>query len=91
MAARISEDTLTAGRAVYEQAGCIACHGPDGTGNQAAGWPNLTLGQYTYGGDAETMKETILNGRSGEMPAFLERLGEDRIHVLAAYVYSLNN
>lgn len=87
----IDEDTITAGRSAYEQAGCIACHGPDGTGNQAAGWPNLTLGQYTYGGDAETMKETILNGRSGEMPAFMERLGEDRIHVLAAYVYSLNN
>jgi len=69
---------------------CAACHGADGTGNQALGAPNLTNGVWLYGGTAEQIAHTLRNGRNGVMPAFEETLSEDKIHILTAYVYGLN-
>ena len=34
------------------------------------------------------MRQTIANGRQGQMPAHLERLGEVRTKLVAAYVLS---
>jgi cytochrome c oxidase cbb3-type subunit 3 len=68
---------------------CIACHGADGRGNQALGAPNLTDGVWLNGGAVTTVRETISKGRQAEMPAQLERLGETRVKLLAAYVISL--
>jgi cytochrome c oxidase cbb3-type subunit 3 len=72
-------------------AACAACHGQDGTGNQAMGAPDLTDDAWLYGSDLDTIQQTIMNGRSGQMPAFGDQLSEERIHVLAAYVYSLSH
>lgn len=70
---------------------CAACHGMDGKGNQMIGAPNLTDNIWLYGGSERTVTETLYYGRAGVMPAFKERLGEDKVHVVAAYVYSLSN
>jgi cytochrome c oxidase cbb3-type subunit 3 len=70
---------------------CMACHTAAGTGNQALGAPNLTDKVWLYGGSAETVMETIRKGRNGTMPAFADFLGEDKVHVLAAYVWGLSN
>jgi cytochrome c oxidase cbb3-type subunit 3 len=70
---------------------CLACHGPGGTGNQAIGAPNLADKVWLYGGSADTIMETIRKGRTNSMPAFEEFLGEDKVHVLAAYVWSLSD
>jgi cytochrome c oxidase cbb3-type subunit 3 len=72
-------------------AACIACHGAGGVGNQALGAPNLSDKVWLYGGSAETIMETIRKGRTNTMPAFHEFLGEAKVHVLAAYVWSLSN
>jgi cytochrome c oxidase cbb3-type subunit 3 len=72
-------------------AACMACHTAAGTGNQALGAPNLTDKVWLYGGSAETVMETIRKGRNGTMPAFADFLGEDKVHVLAAYVWGLSN
>jgi cytochrome c oxidase cbb3-type subunit 3 len=69
---------------------CAGCHGPDGKGNQAIGAPNLTDTIWLYGGSPQVIRETILHGRKGQMPAFRQFLGEPRVHLLAAYVYSLS-
>jgi cytochrome c oxidase cbb3-type subunit 3 len=69
---------------------CVACHGPDGTGNQALGAPDLTNDIWLYGSSAETIATTINNGRAGEMPAHESLLNEQRRRVLAAYVKSLS-
>jgi cytochrome c oxidase cbb3-type subunit 3 len=69
---------------------CGVCHGADGKGNPALGAPNLTDDIWLYGGSIETIRETILNGRNGMMPAHGELLGESRIKILAAYVASLS-
>jgi len=69
---------------------CAACHGADGTGNQALGAPNLTDNIWLYGGSKARIMETIAKGRNGIMPAHADFLGKDKVHLLAAYVYSLS-
>lgn len=77
------------GKQVYGQA-CAACHGQDAKGNQQMGAPNLKDNAWLYGSDYESIKHTVENGRAGMMPAQKDNLGEDKIHVLTAYVYSLS-
>ena len=69
---------------------CVVCHGADGKGSQLVGAPNLTDKIWLYGGEPATIRQTIRDGRNGVMPAQQELLKEDRIHLLAAYVYSLS-
>lgn len=79
------------GKPKFTAAGCIACHGADGKGNPALGAPNLTDKTWLYGGGIATITETIVNGRSNQMPAFGEMLGKGKVHLLAAYVWGLSN
>ncbi len=72
-------------------AACAACHGAEGKGNPMLGAPNLADKVWLYGGSQETVMETIRKGRANTMPAFGEFLGEEKVHVLAAYVWSLSN
>jgi len=69
---------------------CSACHGADGTGIQAMGAPNLTDDNWLYGGDAAAIRQTLVEGRNGIMPAHGDLLGENRVRILAAYVASLS-
>ncbi len=69
---------------------CAACHGPDGKGNTAIGSKNLTNDIWLYGGSDATLRKTVTEGRQGKMPAH-QWLGEDKIRLLAAYVYSLSH
>jgi cytochrome c oxidase cbb3-type subunit 3 len=70
---------------------CVACHGADGKGNQALGAPNLTDNIWLHGGDVNTIRDVIANGRQGQMPAQGGRLSELKVRLLAAYVLSLGN
>ncbi len=70
---------------------CAACHGMDGKGNQMMGAPNLTDNIWLYGGSKRAVTETLTYGRNGVMPAFNKTLGDDKIHVVASYIYSLSN
>lgn len=70
---------------------CVGCHMPDGKGMQALGAPNLTDKVWLYSGTEAGIIETITKGRNGHMPAQLEKLGEAKVHLLAAYVYSLSH
>ncbi len=70
---------------------CAACHGPEGKGGPAMGAPNLTDKVWLYGGSEATIVETITYGRTNTMPAHKDFLGAPRVHVLAAYVYSLSH
>jgi cytochrome c oxidase cbb3-type subunit III len=68
---------------------CVACHGTDGKGNKDIGAPNLTDNVWLYGGSENTIIETVTNGRNNVMPAWKEFLGDGKVHLLAAYVFSL--
>jgi len=81
-------DKIEAGKARF--AVCAGCHGADGKGNHAMGAPDLTADIWLYGGSPLTLHKTLMEGRHGKMPAH-QWLGEDRIRLLAAYVYSLSH
>ena len=69
---------------------CSACHGMDGKGNKILGAPNLTDDIWLYGGSDAAIRETIVRGRNGMMPAHGDLLGPNRTKILAAYVVSLS-
>lgn len=80
-------DWVAAGEVRFETL-CVSCHGADGQGNEKIGAPDLTDDVWLYGRDFNRMTETIRNGRNGYMPAWRERLGEDRARAIAAWVYA---
>ena len=67
---------------------CAQCHGADAKGSY--GFPNLTDGDWIYGGDPETIKATLINGRQAAMPAWGSILGDQGIADVTKYVLSLN-
>jgi len=67
---------------------CAQCHGSDAAGGR--GFPNLTDHDWLYGGDPETIKASIMNGRNGVMPALGPSLGPEGTLDAANYVLSLS-
>jgi cytochrome c oxidase cbb3-type subunit 3 len=84
-----ADATKAAAGQVHFQTLCSACHGMDGKGNPLLGAPDLTDESWLYGGDAATIKQSVMNGRQGQMPAWGDKLGEQRVKLLAAYVTKL--
>ena len=88
----VNQKDAAAGAAKFAM--CAACHGADGKGSVAHnlpfGAPNLTDNVWLYGGSKRAVEETLINGRAGVMPAWKDILGEDKVHLLTAYVYSLS-
>lgn len=91
LAGRDHDEALAAQGQGSFMKGCFACHGMDATGNKMMGAPDLTNNIWLYGGSRGSIEQTIKNGRSGVMPAWKDVLGEEKVHVIAAYVYSLSN
>ncbi|WLQ15316.1 cytochrome-c oxidase, cbb3-type subunit III [Hahella aquimaris] len=85
------DEAMAAKGADIFAANCVVCHGQDGKGSHDMGAPNLTDGIWLYGGTQNIVEATIRNGRGGIMPSFKDQLGEERIHLLAAYIYSLSH
>ncbi len=70
---------------------CVACHGPEAKGNPMLGAPNLSDKVWLYGSSFAQVQQTLRHGRNGQMPAQEDFLGNDKVHLLAAYVYSLSH
>ncbi|CAN5781240.1 cytochrome-c oxidase, cbb3-type subunit III [soil metagenome] len=69
---------------------CAQCHGSDAKGSK--GFPNLSDGDWLYGGAPAKLVETITAGRNGAMPPMGAAIGtsEDSRNV-ANYVLSLSS
>lgn len=87
-----------AGDAIFHgKGGCFGCHGADGQGNQAIGSANLrdqiwlwadVPSQPTTEAKVEAVKHVITTGlNKGVMPAWNQRLNEQQIKLLSAYVH----
>lgn len=76
---------------VLFQTNCAGCHGEDARGLEGTGAPNLTDADWIYGGDGATIRQTLLNGRQGVMPAWQGRLSDAEIRMLALYVEGLSD
>ena len=66
---------------------CAQCHGSDAGGSK--GFPNLTDGDWLYGGSPENIRTTIVNGRGGVMPP-VPQLEDKQIVDVTNYVRSLS-
>jgi cytochrome c oxidase cbb3-type subunit 3 len=92
-----ADAAVAAGKKVFVESDCTACHGADAKGMQAMGSANLTDKIWRFEGSLEGIKRTITYGvNSGDpkariavMPNFKEagKLTETDIKKLAVYVY----
>ena len=68
---------------------CAQCHGSDARGTK--GFPNLSDSDWLYGGTHDKIKETLVNGRVGNMPPMAAAVGSpEDVRNLAHYVLSLS-
>jgi cytochrome c oxidase cbb3-type subunit 3 len=86
-----AHDSVRANLGKEKFAVCAACHGPDGTGNQALGAPNLTDKIWLHGAGEAAITAMINVGKVNQMPAQGERLTAGQIQVLTSYVWGLSN
>jgi len=68
---------------------CAACHGSDARGS--TGFPNLTDSDWLHGGDFDSIRKSIAEGRVGSMPPLAAVIGTgDDVRNLAHHVLSLS-
>jgi cytochrome c oxidase cbb3-type subunit 3 len=68
---------------------CAQCHASDARGTK--GFPNLTDGDWLYGGSPEQIRTSITQGRQGNMPPMGSVVGAtDDVKNLAHHVLSLS-
>jgi len=80
-------DAMRVARNLYAN-NCSMCHGSDARG--AVGFPNLTDGDWLYGGQPDTLLATLSYGRNGIMPPWGDALGEQGVEEVVAYVLTLS-
>ncbi len=89
-AAILADDTLSeyvvrSGKVLFGD-NCAACHGTEGSGNQ--GFPVLNDDDWLYGGSIQAIEQTIINGRTGNMPA--HTMSDDELNKLADAIMAGN-
>lgn len=91
-----ADTAVAAGKKVFAESDCTACHGADAKGMQAMGSVNLTDKVWRFDGSLEGIKQTITYGvnagpdaRIAVMPSFKEagKLSDAELKKLAVYVY----
>lgn len=87
-APQFDQALATSGAVVFAE-NCASCHGDDAMGNRELGAPNLADAIWLYGGDQASLSETIENARFGVMPAWGQRLAEEDVRAVSAYVHAL--
>ncbi|WP_435978833.1 cytochrome-c oxidase, cbb3-type subunit III [Psychrobacter sp. DM4] len=86
----LDQSLVAQGEVIFTK-NCALCHGQNAKGMISAGAPNLTDTIWLYGGERENVRDTLRYGRAGVMPEWETKLGNERIMLLAAYVYSLSD
>ncbi len=79
---------IEAGKKVFAD-NCTACHGDDAKGKVDVGAPDLTDKFWIYGGDAQSITNSVWNGRQGHMPSWEQRLSPLDRKMLALYLADL--
>ncbi|EDM65121.1 cytochrome c oxidase, diheme subunit, membrane-bound [Moritella sp. PE36] len=81
------KEAVKVGQRLFLQ-NCSQCHGSSARG--AKGFPNLTDGDWLYGGSTADIKTTIMHGRAGVMPGWLPVLGDEKVDQVTTYVVGLS-
>ncbi len=80
-------EAVALGRSVYAN-NCAQCHGADARG--ASGFPNLTDADWLWGGSADAVLTSIVQGRNAVMPPWGTALGDQGVAEITAYVQTLS-
>jgi cytochrome c553 len=92
-AVKAVEKLYRAGDATRGVPACLACHGPEGAGNAAAGYPRIG-GQHAKYAAGSLRRLRDMNGKSAAanpsaMATIAARLTENEIDALASYINGL--
>ena len=71
---------------LFNQMNCVGCHAHGGGGMA----PALMDDEWLYGSEPENIYDTIVEGRPNGMPAWRDRLSNQQVWQLVAYVRSLS-
>ena len=77
---------ISEGKRLFTQYNCSGCHANGGGGIG----PALMDDEWRYGYEAADVFATIAGGRPNGMPAFRDKVSEDQMWQLAAYVLSMS-
>jgi len=89
---RYQAEAATEGGKIFAGKGeCFDCHSNDARGNSDYGAPDLTVNTWSYGGDAQSLYNSVYFGRHGICPSWLGPLDLEQIRALAVYIYSASH
>jgi cytochrome c oxidase cbb3-type subunit 3 len=77
---------MAEGQQLFSQMNCVGCHSHGGGGMG----PPLMDDEWRYGGRIDQIATSIAEGRPNGMPSWRDKLTQDQIWKLAAYVRSLS-
>lgn len=83
------QESARRGHAIfYDKGNCFDCHASDAQGTVDYGTPGLNGPVWLYGGDRQTLYRSILDGRHGICPAWVDTLTPVQIRALTLYLVS---
>jgi cytochrome c oxidase cbb3-type subunit 3 len=89
---RFDRPKAARGKALFNnnaKGNCVDCHGADGSGIDTFGSSNLTKKNlYLYGSDRASIRESLVKGRHGTMPAFEGVLKPEEVKAVSVFVFS---
>jgi cytochrome c oxidase cbb3-type subunit III len=74
------------GKRLFTQYNCAGCHANGGGGMG----PPLMDDQWIYGANSENIYATIVEGRPNGMPSFRQKIPDNQVQQIAAYVRSMS-
>jgi len=74
------------GKRLFMQYNCAGCHANGGGGMG----PPLMDDQWIYGSNSENIYSTIVEGRPNGMPSFRQKIPDNQVQQIAAYVRSMS-
>jgi cytochrome c oxidase cbb3-type subunit 3 len=79
-------EAVNTGKRLFSQYNCSGCHSSGGGGMG----PDLMDDVWIYGSRLEQIHQTLVDGRPNGMPAWGEKVPDEQLWQLAAYVRSLS-
>jgi len=79
-------DAVNTGKRLFSQYNCSGCHSSGGGGMG----PDLMDDVWIYGSRLEQIHQTLVDGRPNGMPSWGEKVPDEQLWQLAAYVRSLS-
>ena len=77
---------IAEGKRLYSAYNCVGCHANGGGGMG----PPLMDDTWIYGAEAANIFESIVEGRPNGMPSFRNRIPDQQVWMLTAYVQSMS-